>query len=113
MGDIVYIDVEDGRKRVMNNAKLYAKLLTKFRDETKIEPIFTALEAGDYEKAQVEAHTVKGITANLSIIELNLKIVELEAQIKAKSVSPDAIEAVKSAFTASLPEIEKVIAENV
>jgi HPt (histidine-containing phosphotransfer) domain-containing protein len=112
MGDIMYIDQEDGKKRVMNNAKLYAKLLTKFRDETKIEPIFTALDGGNYEEAQGQAHTIKGITANLSIKELNLRIQELEAQIKAKDVKDEAIEAVKAAFAETLARIDKVIEEN-
>jgi len=112
MGDVVYIDQEDGKKRVMNNAKFYAKLLGKFSSETKIEPIFAALDAGNYEEAQGLAHTVKGITANLSIKDLNEKIVELEAQIKAKAVDPQAIEAVKASFAATLPVVEKVIAEN-
>jgi HPt (histidine-containing phosphotransfer) domain-containing protein len=112
MADIVYVDQEDGKKRVMNNGKLYAKLLTKFRDETKIEPIFAALDAGNYEEAQSLTHTLKGVSANLSIKELNLKVVELESQIKAKSVNPDTIEEVKTVFAATLPEIEKVILEN-
>ena len=112
MADIVYVDQEDGKKRVMNNAKLYAKLLGKFRDETNIDPIFSALDAGNYEEAQGLAHTIKGITANLSIKDLNEKIVELEAQIKAKSVDPQIIEAVKASCAATMPVVEKVIAEN-
>ncbi|MDR0402477.1 MAG: Hpt domain-containing protein [Treponema sp.] len=112
MGDIVYIDQEDGKKRVMNNAKLYARLLTKFRDETGIDPIFAALDAGNYEEAQGLAHTVKGITANLSIKELNLRIQELEARIKAKDVGNEAIEAVKTAFAETMKRIDKVIEEN-
>jgi HPt (histidine-containing phosphotransfer) domain-containing protein len=108
----VYVDQEDGKKRVMNNAKLYVRLLGKFKDETNIEPIFAALDAGNYEDAQGLAHTLKGVTANLSIADLNQKIVELEAQIKAKSVSPEAIEAVKASFAATIPEVEKAIAEN-
>ena len=112
MADIVYIDEEDGKKRVMNNAKLYAKLLGKFRDDAKLEPVFAALDAGNYEEAQGLAHTIKGITANLSIKDLNEKIVELEAQIKAKSVDPKMIEAVKASYTATLPEVERVITEN-
>ena len=112
MADIVYVDQEDGKKRVMNNAKLYAKLLGKFRDETNIDPIFSALDAGNYEEAQGHAHTIKGITANLSIKDLNEKIVELEAQIKAKSVDPQIVEAVKTSFAATIPEVDKVIAEN-
>jgi HPt (histidine-containing phosphotransfer) domain-containing protein len=112
MADIVYIDQEDGKKRVMNNGKLYARLLTKFKDETRLEPIFAALDAGNYEEAQALAHTLKGVTANLSVRDLNQKIVELEAQIKAKSVSPAAVEMLKTSFNATLPEVEKVIAQN-
>ncbi|MCL1815966.1 MAG: Hpt domain-containing protein [Treponema sp.] len=112
MADIVYIDQEDGKKRVMNNGKLYAKLLGKFKDETRLEPVFAALEAGNYEEAQGLAHTLKGLTANLSIKDMNEKIVELEAQIKAKSIDSRIMEAVKASFAATLPEIEKVIAEN-
>ena len=112
MADVVYVDQEDGKKRVMNNAKLYAKLLGKFRDETRLEPVFSALEAGNYEEAQGLVHTIKGITANLSIKDLNEKIVELEAQIKAKSVDTQIIQAVKASFSATLPEVEKVITEN-
>ncbi|MCL1813462.1 MAG: Hpt domain-containing protein [Treponema sp.] len=112
MADIVYVDQEDGKKRVMNNAKLYAKLLGKFKDETNFESIFTALDAGNYEEAQGAAHTIKGITANLSIKDLNEKIVALEAQIKAKSVDPQIVEAVKASFAATIPEVEKAIAEN-
>ena len=110
--DIVYVDQEDGKQRVMNNAKLYAKLLGKFKNETDLDAIFTALDAGNYEEAQGLAHTVKGVTANLSIKDLNEKIVALEAQIKAKSVDPQVIEAVKASFTATIPELEKAIAEN-
>jgi HPt (histidine-containing phosphotransfer) domain-containing protein len=113
MGGSIYIDFEDGRKRVMNNTKLYAKLLGKFRDDPKIEPIFTALDQGNWEEAQVLTHTAKGVTANLSIKELNLRIQELEAQIKKKSVTSETIEAVKTCFAETMPHIEKVIADNV
>jgi len=112
MGDVVYIDQEDGKKRVMNNTKLYVKLLGKFCAETKLEPVLAALDAGSYEEAQGLVHVIKGITANLSIKDLNQKIVELEAQIKAKSVDPQAVEAVKTSFAATLPVVEKVIADN-
>ena len=108
----MYVDQEDGKKRVMNNAKLYAKLLGKFKDETNIEPVFTAIDAGNYEEAQGLAHTIKGITANLSIKDLNEKIIALESQIKAKSVDPQTVEAVKVSFAATIPAVEKVIAEN-
>jgi HPt (histidine-containing phosphotransfer) domain-containing protein len=112
MADLVYVDVEEGKKRVMNNAKLYVKLLNKFKDETKIEPIFAALEGGDYTKAQELAHTIKGVSANLSLKEFYARVLELETQIKGGSVEAGALEAVKTCFAETLGEIEKVIAEN-
>jgi HPt (histidine-containing phosphotransfer) domain-containing protein len=110
---IVYVDQEDGLKRVMNKTALYAKLLGSFRDQTKLEPILTALEQGNYEEARGLTHTLKGLSANLSLKDLNEKVVELEAQIKANAVSPEAIEAVKTSFAATIPALEKVIAEYV
>jgi HPt (histidine-containing phosphotransfer) domain-containing protein len=112
MADIVYIDREDGEKRVMNNAKLYAKLLGKFKTETNFDSVFAALDAENYEEAQNLVHTIKGITANLSIKDLNEKIVMLEAQIKTKTVDPQTITAVKTSYAATIPEVEKVILEN-
>ncbi|MDR2551632.1 MAG: Hpt domain-containing protein [Treponema sp.] len=112
MADIVYIDQVDGKKRVMNNGKLYSRLLGKFRDETKLEPVWDALDAGDYEKAQMLVHTIKGVTANLSVKALNQLVVELESQIKVQAVNLETVEAVKSCLAATLPEVEKVIAEN-
>jgi HPt (histidine-containing phosphotransfer) domain-containing protein len=109
MGDIVYIDQEDGIKRVVNNAKLYVKLLTQFKAETKIEPIVAALEGGNYEEARGLVHTLKGVTANLSIKELNLRVQELEAQIKTNDVKDEAIEAVKTVFAETMARIDGVI----
>jgi HPt (histidine-containing phosphotransfer) domain-containing protein len=113
MADSIYIDAEDGKKRVMNNAELYTRLLTKFKDETDIKPIFAALDAGNYTKARELVHTIKGVIANLSITELYAKILELETQIKAQAVQSGAIEAVKVSFAQTIKEIEKVVAENV
>jgi HPt (histidine-containing phosphotransfer) domain-containing protein len=110
--DIIYVDMADGAKRVMNNVKLYVKLLTKFRDDTRVDDIETALAAGDMEKARSAVHTVKGIAANLSLTELFKQSLELETQIKAGSVNPAQMETVKTVLAATLQEVNKVIAEN-
>jgi HPt (histidine-containing phosphotransfer) domain-containing protein len=109
MADVIYVNFDDGVKRVMNNAKLYVKLLTKFKTGTNLEELSTQLGAGDYEKAQVAAHTIKGIAANLSLTELFEKIRDLESQIKEKSVQPEAIDTVKTVFEETLKQIDEVI----
>jgi two-component system sensor histidine kinase/response regulator len=110
--NIVYVDVADGMKRVMNNLKLYVRLLAKFRDDTKADDIETALAAGDMEKARNAVHTLKGVAANLSLVELFKQSLELETQIKAGAVNPAQIETVKTVLTVTLQEINKVITEN-
>jgi HPt (histidine-containing phosphotransfer) domain-containing protein len=110
--DVVYIDTEEGIKRVMNNTKLYVKLLTKFKAETMVDELAATLVSGDMENAQVQAHTIKGLSANLSLSELFKQVLELETQIKARSVDPNQAEKVKSVFTETIKEIDKVIAQN-
>ena len=110
--NVVYVDYADGLKRVVNNEKLYVKLLGKFKNDTKLDDLEAALAAGDMEKAQGAAHTVKGVAANLSLAELFKQTLELETQIKAKSVDPNQMEAVKTAFAATLQEVDRVMAEH-
>jgi HPt (histidine-containing phosphotransfer) domain-containing protein len=109
--DVVYINIEDGLKRVMNNAKLYAKLLAKFKENTNLNEVEDALAAGDMEKAKVAVHTLKGLSANLSLTELYKQTMEIESQIKSGSVKPDQLTIVKNAYSQSLIEIDKVIAQ--
>jgi HPt (histidine-containing phosphotransfer) domain-containing protein len=111
--DVVYVDFAGGTKRVMNNTKLYVKLLTKFRDDTKLGDLEAAVSAGDLVKAQEAAHTIKGVAANLSLPELFKQSLELETQIKAGAVNPAQMGTVKTVFDATIQEINKVISENV
>ena len=81
MADVIYINAEEGKKRVMNNVKLYVKLLTKFKSDTNLEELYSFVETQDWEKAQVSAHTIKGVAANLSLIELFNQSLDMETQI--------------------------------
>ena len=112
MADIVYINAEEGKKRLMNNGKLYAKLLGKFKTDTKIDDLMSFVEAQEWEKAQAEAHTIKGVAANLSLTELFNQSLEVETQIKGKSVKPNSLESLKLCFADTLIAVEEVIAQN-
>jgi HPt (histidine-containing phosphotransfer) domain-containing protein len=110
--EVIYVNADEGKKRVMNNAKLYVKLLGKFKTDTRLDDLDAALAAGDMERAQTAAHTLKGVAANLSLTELFKQSLELETQIKAKTVNPGQLETVKTVFTRTLQEVDKVIAQN-
>jgi HPt (histidine-containing phosphotransfer) domain-containing protein len=108
---VVYINQQEGLGRVLNNAKLYVKLLNKFKTDTNGDELLETLRGGDYEKAQVQAHTIKGIAANLSFSELFKQSLELEAQIKARAVDPERVESFKRCFNETLAAVDKVIAQ--
>ncbi|MDR2965969.1 MAG: Hpt domain-containing protein [Treponema sp.] len=112
MSDVVLIDPKDALKRVMNNEKLYAKLLNKFKsDNSNIKEMEEALAKGDLEKAKNAVHTIKGLAANLSLVELHKQSLEMESQIKAGSVNPGQFDELKNVFTLTLTEMDKVIAQ--
>jgi len=110
--NVLYIDFADGLKRVVNNKMLYVKLLTKFRNENKLDDLEAAIAAKDMEKAKNAAHTIKGVAANLSLTELYKQSLALETQIKGGAADPAQLNTVRTAFAKTLKEIDKVIAEN-
>lgn len=64
------VNTDEGMTRFMNNEKLYAKMLGKFVKHAEGLEVLPFLESGDYEKALENAHTLKGVTGNLSLTPL-------------------------------------------
>jgi HPt (histidine-containing phosphotransfer) domain-containing protein len=107
----IYINFDEGMKRVMNNGKFYAKLLGKFKSDTSMADLELRLAAGDMEEAQILAHTLKGLAGNLSLTELFKQIQDLESRIKERAVPEDALAAVKSVYEETLKRTDEVIAK--
>ncbi|MCL1877431.1 MAG: Hpt domain-containing protein [Defluviitaleaceae bacterium] len=59
------IDIEDGKKRVMGNMSLYARLLSRFDGRKMSENIITAIDSNDEKALGQAAHALKGTSANL------------------------------------------------
>ena len=112
MSDVVFINEEEGKKRVMNNGKLYAKLLTKFKTDTNLNDLVDFVESQNWEKAQAAIHTIKGIAANLSLTELFNQSIGVEAQIKGKSLKQESFESLKTCFADTLIKVDEVITRN-
>jgi HPt (histidine-containing phosphotransfer) domain-containing protein len=64
------VDIEDGKKRFMNNTALYERMLRKLPENAKELEVASYLHNGEYEKALSNAHTLKGVTGNLSVTPL-------------------------------------------
>jgi HPt (histidine-containing phosphotransfer) domain-containing protein len=107
----IYINFDEGIKRVVNNITLYIRLLGKFKADTSLAELETHLSAGDLEKAQVSAHTLKGLAANLSLTELFERTRDLESQIKAGAPGEGALDTVKSAYGETIKKADELIAK--
>lgn len=77
-----YIDVNDGMNRVRNNKKLYTRMLKMFLESEEFDKLKTALVAEDYDNAEKVAHSIKGITGNLSLQVLFETSINLMKQFK-------------------------------
>lgn len=74
------VDIDDAMNRFMNNEGLYKKMLLKLPPNIEKLPVKSLADAGDNDGALANAHTLKGITGNLSLTPLfngYTKIVEL------------------------------------
>ena len=73
------VDWESGVKRLMGNEQLYRKLLAKFAASYGDT---AGLNAGDRQTAHNELHTLKGVTANLSLAPLADLVLAAEQAVK-------------------------------
>ena len=88
-----YLDIEDALKRVGGNEALYKKLLIIFLDDNNAQQLCNAVEIGNNEAAAQLAHTIKGVSANLSLIKLRTLAADIESRVKsgldAKELLPE------------------------
>jgi HPt (histidine-containing phosphotransfer) domain-containing protein len=108
-GEKIYVNFDEGAARVMNNTKLYIRLLGKFKADTNLPELAAHLAAGDLEKAQISAHTLKGLAANLSLTELFERTRDLETQIKDRAVEEGALDTVQNVYEETLKKVDEVI----
>jgi two-component system, sensor histidine kinase and response regulator len=78
------IDLVDGLKRVAGNRPLYRDLLLKFRQRQAdaAAEIRQALAAGDLQRAQRIAHTIKGIAGSIGAKELQAAAAAVEQGLR-------------------------------
>ena len=77
-----YIDVNDALNRIGGNMDLYKRLLKRFVDGSQIEELQTAVNGDSLEDSVRQAHTLKGVSANLSLLKLKTIAADLESALK-------------------------------
>jgi len=86
-----YIDVDDGLQRIRGNKKLYTRMLKMVLVSEEFGKLRAALDADDYDNGEKAAHSIKGITGNLSLPALFDNSVELMQQLKSGPADPKTV----------------------
>ncbi|HIT65989.1 MAG TPA: Hpt domain-containing protein [Candidatus Merdisoma merdipullorum] len=70
-------DTDGALERFMGNEGLYTRFARGFREDGNYDALLKAMEAGDVKAAFNAAHTLKGVTGNLSFNRLYEKVSEV------------------------------------
>ena len=104
-----YIDVEDAVHRIGGNRDLYKRLLGRFVDGNHFETLVNALDSGDMEEAAHLAHTLKGVSANLSLVKVMSITAELEYCIKEGADHTGRLAELREAYSVTLGLIAELM----
>lgn len=98
------IDTEDALKRFSGNEALYKRMIGKFPASAEGLEVMSFIKDGDLATAVSNAHTLKGVTGNLSITPLYTAYTEIVNALRAND--PDKA---KQLLEDVLPVQEKII----
>lgn len=71
------VDTQDALKRFSGNSDLYKRMIGKFPASAEGLEVMSFMKDGDYATAVSNAHTLKGVTGNLSITPLYTAYTEI------------------------------------
>ena len=101
------IAVEEGIKRVVNNKKLFLRLLTNFKGRSMVMQIIETAKAGDFDAGEKASHALKGVAANLAMHQLAAAASQAEESMKAGT----AINGLEAELLSCLEAVEAAIAD--
>lgn len=64
------VNTDEALARFMNNSAFYERMLGKFVANAESTEVMSFIDSGDFEQAEKNAHTLKGVTGNLSLTPL-------------------------------------------
>lgn len=101
-----YIDQESALKRVGGSVALYKKLLGKFVDGNYQDQLDNLLASNNLTEAAAMAHTIKGVSANLSLQEIYSIAQKLEHALKNNEPYESLVPELRAATEATIEEIK-------
>ena len=103
-----HVNIDDALGRLGGNMGLYKMLLKRFDGNEYISDIEESLKSGDSERATRAAHSLKGISANLSFEILRSCSAELEKILASGGDPGECLSEVKDALRATKEKIAEI-----
>lgn len=77
------VNTREAIERLNNNRAFYIKILGRFPGELENHEVMSYIESGDLETAVANAHTLKGLTGNLSLTPLYKAYTDIVTMLRA------------------------------
>jgi HPt (histidine-containing phosphotransfer) domain-containing protein len=78
------VELNTTLERFMNNEDLYEKFLVKFLEDNNFDELKKNIKLKNYEDAFANAHTLKGVAANLGLDSLYEILVDMVEELRDK-----------------------------
>lgn len=106
-----YVNIDDALKRVRGNKTIYLKMLRLFLASEDFDKLNAALEENDLKKASEIAHSIKGITGNLSFTKLYEASAALMLKLRENTLDQDLLARYSEALDKTRSFVNEVINE--
>ena len=106
-----YVNIGDALGRLGGNMGLYKMLLKRFDGFEYISEIEESLSSGDREKAVRAAHSLKGVSANLSFEVLRVLAADLESLLTNGDDHNECLTKIKDALIVTKEKITEIEAQ--
>lgn len=106
-----YVDLDGALTRVRGNKKLYRRMLGLFTQSTEFAALEESLSQGDLTKAGEYAHSIKGMTGNLTLTKVFETSTQLMNELRAGELNDETLAAYRDALTKTRQYVDEVIAE--
>lgn len=101
---------KEAQGRLMKD-ELIQKFLFKFLDDKSFDRLCAAMDEKDYEQAFAEAHTLKGVSANMALTQLYQAAGKMTEDLRGGNCSENAqayLEETKAAYETARTAIEQL-----
>ena len=104
------IAVEEGIKRVVNNKKLYHRLLKTFSGRKMADQIIEAAQKNEFKEAADRCHALKGTAGNLAMRPLAEVTTQIEERLLAGESADDLFPVLMENIDAVEVAIQEILA---